>query len=244
MFMSYLVCLSICLSVCLSVCLSGCLAVCCLSFSCCLSFLRAKLLKTSIQNVSNIPSSPANSGWVSACREMESYISNLKEVKYADIDLEIFPGQKKRNSEQGCIPVRVDRIGVDKENSNPRHKNKKSKAKPSRHVMTDSLSPGKQSKQSKRVLTKQNGQAKGINSSEFLKNSIITATPLINVNCVAVDSENVAKRLQSDAYSSSRTGQETENGWSASLMGKEQTYVASADGVAFTFVAAVQECRK
>ena len=61
---------------------------------------------------------------------------------------------------------------------------------------------------------------------------------------LAVDTDDLAKQLQSDAYSSLKSGGEAENGSSASFMGKEQTDVASANGVGTTFVAAVQECRK
>ena len=240
----------------------SCLSVCCLSFCCRLSSLRAKLLKAFIRNVSNMPSAPAHSGWVTACREMELYITNLKKVKYTDTDLEVFPGQQRRNSTEGCIPLRVDRIGVNKETSSSRRNSVHSEprrhsesdslppgneSKPSRCVVTDSLPPGNESKPSRRVVTRRNTRAKhinSVNSSEFLQNSIITATPKANIDRLAVDTDDLTKRLRSDAYSSLKSGREAENGSSASFMGTEQTYVASADGMTFTFVAADQERRK
>jgi hypothetical protein len=225
---------------------------------------RAKLLKAFIRNVNNVPSAPSHSGWVSACHEMEMYVTNLKKIKYTDADLEMFPAQQRRNSTEGCISVKVNRVGVNKESSSlgqntvqsesRRHSTSDSVpfgndlSKSNRSVVTDSLSPDNEPKPSRRVATRRNTRSKHVNStdssSEFLQNSIITATPKANVARLVVDTDDLTKRLRSDAYSSLKSGKEGGIGSNASSLGMEQTYVASADGLTFTFVAADQEDRR
>ncbi|XP_065844246.1 MYND-type zinc finger-containing chromatin reader ZMYND8-like isoform X2 [Oscarella lobularis] len=60
---------------------------------------RSKVVKASIRNYSNTPSSPSNQlkDWVSACKEMETYVNNLKKAGCIDADLDIFPNRIIKN---------------------------------------------------------------------------------------------------------------------------------------------------